>query len=81
MFTGDKFEYVDPLGMLEGAEKAEKTGYEPSNTEGQAIREIIKEEAFTAHCGQLQQQRAFLQKKGVSEAGIVKELWKRLTYK
>lgn len=82
MLNGDKFEYVDPMGVFDKAENATKpTGYDPANVESNAVREIIKDEMFMAHCGQLQHQRAFLQKKGLCEKTIVDELWKRLTYK
>lgn len=82
MLNGDKFEYVDPLGVFDKAEQREKTTeYDPVNIESNAVREIIKDEMFAAHCGALQQQRAFLVKKGLSERTVVDELWKRLTYK
>lgn len=81
MLSGDKFEYVDPMGVFDKAEQRDKTGYEPGNVDSNAVREIIKDELFASHCGQLQNQRAFLIKKGLSEKSVVDELWKRLTYK
>lgn len=77
----NQFEYLDPLGIMDTAEQKEKTGYEPASNEPSVVREIIRDEQFTAHCRALSGQRAFLQKKGLCEKTIVDELWKRLTYK
>jgi len=79
MLEGNQFGYVDPMGILDGAEK--KAAYEPgerSNT----VQEMIKDEQFLVHCKQLHGQRLFMKEKlRMPEHRIVDELWKKLTYK
>lgn len=80
MLNGNQFEYVDPMGVLDSAEK--KTAYEPAVNEVNTVREMIKEEEFLTHCRQLHGQRVFMKEKlRFSEKRIVDELWKKLTYK
>lgn len=80
MLYGNQFEYVDPMGVLETAEK--KQAYEPSGNDVNTVREMIKEEEFLRHCKQLHGQRLFLKEKlRFSEKRIIDELWKKLQFK
>lgn len=78
MIVNDRFQFDDPMGMLETA----KTSYEPGGNEINTVREMIKEEEFLNHCKQLNGQRMFMKNKlRLSERRILDELWKKLTYK